>query len=452
VPTASNTAQLRLTEFSVPDKVVPIDISIAPGAIVEISVDDWIYVTGPNYYQVDLLLDFNDAVASNNLGNQGFLVLEQQSIDLSLQNVWIPQLGCFEDSLLVSTIFNNSSCDTLPVGATLSMEFRDENNNLIATLQRTLSEELGPNTSYSIDHMIPVGPKEIKTTLIYTADANPNNNETTTPVRSRKVITGNYLNDFSTNPSNDEYLSIQSFAFDNTLFYQGSQMLATTGIYEDTTQFQKCPDPLDVINNEYSQGFNMYVRTCLDFSNSVAPKLDFDLVQFRNNQVAQPSPYTSMALIKWKGTSAGQELVYGQPEGEKVHKTYAIPPNFKGELNLSLYTEIGSPFVFSNNDLVLDDWQLVDNLQFSGISTVPEISEYSGIELMPNPAQHSVRVQSEEPMTQIRIVDMRGRIVRAMSGNTNIIEIHDLPNGVYLLRVQLDDNREVAEKLVVLRQ
>jgi hypothetical protein len=67
---------------------------------------------------------------------------------------------------------------------------------------------------------------------------------------------------------------------------------------------------------------------------------------------------------------------------------------------------------------------------------VPVIAEGT-LNLYPNPARDILNVVSDEPITQIQMIDMLGQIVYSQSGhgNRHQVNVTGLKQGIYFVRV-----------------
>lgn len=61
------------------------------------------------------------------------------------------------------------------------------------------------------------------------------------------------------------------------------------------------------------------------------------------------------------------------------------------------------------------------------------------VSIYPNPASSSVTIISQSTVTKAEVVDLYGRTVKIMSPNNNTVNIEDLPQGTYILKVSTVD-------------
>jgi hypothetical protein len=67
------------------------------------------------------------------------------------------------------------------------------------------------------------------------------------------------------------------------------------------------------------------------------------------------------------------------------------------------------------------------------------------IEIYPNPVKDKIYTTQE--IDKAQIFTLGGNVVTEVS-NTNEIDVNDLPNGIYLLHVSID-NQEIVKKIIV---
>ncbi|MBK6993759.1 MAG: M4 family metallopeptidase [Lewinellaceae bacterium] len=444
-------ATVTLTNFSLPDYIVDLTSPIGPGEVFDIQVDNWLLATSLGFNFVSATLNLIDENQDNNFNNNYYNVTEFASDDLSLYaNISVP--SCFATEQNISFYVENSSCETLPAGTQWNFTATDDNANLVWTSPPyILAEDLISGGTVFINYEVPAINSGLNFALVYPNDPEPFNNEYYAGSGQTLLpITGNYLNNFETNDGEDGYLALEG-AVDPTIFYQNSQFFASTGYAQNPEEFQHCSDILKVFNAEYADGINATINACVDFSFSPAPVLEFDLAQFRNAfAVISNYDYSSMIQAKWKGTETGNQIIFGQPEGQVIHHNIALPPFFKGELGFKLYTELGlwgvDPMVLDENDFVL-----LDNLKLSApLTATDDLETDATILVSPNPARETATIQAAEGIKTILLQNLNGQTLQSLHLNTTSYEIDlkGLKNGFYLLNIQLENGAWGVKKLV----
>jgi len=73
--------------------------------------------------------------------------------------------------------------------------------------------------------------------------------------------------------------------------------------------------------------------------------------------------------------------------------------------------------------------------------------EASSVVVYPNPSSGIVNIQSEKPIRQLQLISVEGKIVRKYN-SSNQINIQDLPKGIYVLKIQLENGETQVQKLI----
>jgi hypothetical protein len=81
------------------------------------------------------------------------------------------------------------------------------------------------------------------------------------------------------------------------------------------------------------------------------------------------------------------------------------------------------------------------------IDAIP-LSSVAKIEVYPNPVHDLLTIKSEQQITTIRIINATGRIITfdRLSGNT--LDVSSLPNGMYILQLELKDSVMIEKRFV----
>jgi predicted esterase len=105
-------------------------------------------------------------------------------------------------------------------------------------------------------------------------------------------------------------------------------------------------------------------------------------------------------------------------------------------IDLSPYAESTSAFVKFSYVSALGGLIFLDNIAFSD-----EVSNIKGIEnqsisVYPNPVKNTLYVQSSSEVEQITIYDISGRLLKQSTNPSQEINVSDLANGVYIVKVK----------------
>ena len=84
----------------------------------------------------------------------------------------------------------------------------------------------------------------------------------------------------------------------------------------------------------------------------------------------------------------------------------------------------------------------------SGTSIFPDTNEIPEIMLTPNPAIESFKIEYDGEISKVNIYTIDGKTLnRSLNGN-DMINVSDLPGGIYLVRVYTSEGRILQQKLV----
>jgi Zn-dependent metalloprotease len=452
VPTSNNKARVIASASGYPNRTVNINENIAPGQVLEVVINNWILVTGPDFQTVDFELDYTDANGSDHFTNGYFFAYEFPANDLSISAVYADETGCFATQLASYAIIENESCEVIPENTVLEFKIRNGQGNLLNTVFESIPFDLEGGGFYAFELDLPGGTGNLEIELISTLDPNASNNTYLTDFSSKGTIITDYLNNFSDPVGDDPYLAT-NFTLDSKLNFQGTDWFAMTG-FNDSIGSYLCPDPEIIF---LGAGFSTPLWACVDFSQSTSPALEFDLEQFRNNQVPSTYNYSSMTKVTWTAAGSSQgtsHIISGQPEAVKKHYVYALPNNFKGEVRFDFQTTVGNPFNLTTANLSQHDFQLLDNLKISrALSTIPEVStSEAGLTISPNPATNQVQLTAQTEMKQVSLFDLQGRLIteQTVDNQSTIIPLRDVTPGVYMVRVAYVGGAVAFGKVVVM--
>ena len=432
---------VTIDQFGLPTIEIPIMDTILAGEVLMLVQDDWLIADGETFMSIRVELELVDENDLNNLDYYSYGFYEFQSSDLRLTTS-LSDIECFESEFRTIFSIRNNSCDTLPSGTTTTLTVENEAADILWSEDYTLTDSLAP---FSTDRVVrfldlPVDPLESLTFRVaYADDPNPNNNIETEAAPFLKTINIDYLNEFTDTLSLDNTLYYETRSDDPLVTYQGESYYGSTGFLDNPDRFDDCPKIEDFFTgNRLSSTISGIIRMCVDFESFENAYLMFDLMQFQNDADTSGSLHSSMFQAAWTGSDEGNEIIFGQPEGQLEHHEMALPAFFKGELKFKFYTEIGEydliPSTFPTNDVVL-----LDNLQLlTEFTGTTEMENGHNIIVSPNPAFERLSIRSEDLLDVVEIRDITGQLLKTETVRSNAFDLNisDLSNGVYLMRLQ----------------
>jgi Zn-dependent metalloprotease len=452
-PSMGATVSLVDYDEVLPDYTIELNAPIAPGESMAIMVEDWFIPNDGGIYFLNIELNFLDENSSNNYSWNGYEIVEHQANDLTL-SIYNETPDCF--TKIVKTYFSiiSESCETVPAGTAVNLKALSASGVLLWSVPYSLQFDLpgfGVET-YEADvdlSLLPMG-ESVFFEVESSNDPNQENDEWELTYFFIQALEGDYLNPFN-EVTDDAYMEVNNFFNEPIVSYQSESFFASTGLYNDPEALVHCPDYEANFEPEFYGGINASLRACLDFSASQLPLLEFDLVLLRNDSaVAEDFLHSSMLQAKWTGTEDGGDIIFDQTEGEVVHHSYQLPLNFKGELKLKLYTEIGTWQIDPVN-FETDDFVLLDNLRLSAIATDAKEELANGlVRVFPNPTQAMVWLQSKQAFQQVLLLNLNGQPVRQIVGQATELglDVAGLAPGFYTMKLLMADGKWVSEKLV----
>lgn len=86
-------------------------------------------------------------------------------------------------------------------------------------------------------------------------------------------------------------------------------------------------------------------------------------------------------------------------------------------------------------------------LAHNSLMSVVDLSSQNLVSVYPNPTSGLVNLQSDEKIQSIQLISIEGKLVRKYASSSQL-NIQDLPNGVYLLKIQLENGKFEIKKIV----
>ena len=142
------------------------------------------------------------------------------------------------------------------------------------------------------------------------------------------------------------------------------------------------------------------------------------------------------------------------PDIDNGDTTFAITDSVFGEINEGTRTAIYGADI-DNDDKF--EW-VVGNIR-GGIAiyeseifvTRPEARSFTGLKVYPNPSRDLVTVQAEQAISGLELFDLQGRLLQSKNkdlGRNAKLNIAELPQGIYLLKVKGVFGVETVQKLI----
>ncbi len=417
--------------------IIPLSSTLAPGESITFSFDTLISIDQKHLdtsYGFRLEID-GDEDEKNNSKYGRYVNYEFDNNALMVTFARVEFYDCLTENHKVTAFLKNQGCDTFPMNQTFQLVLEDSSHTVYWSETLSLDQALSPNRFRSIQRDISFIPEEGKS--YFMALVVPNSpfsveNKAALDIWVPQEITIDYTDDFSTALSLEKNAQIYS-RLDPPIFpFNNENYLVTSG---QTTflQTKSCFNPEENVEGNLSYPISGAFTFCVDFSATDYPLIEFDLIQFRNDNLAEPFEASSMMRVAWEGSEEGKQIIYGQPEGQLVPHKISLPPNFSGQLEIRFSNHTGRPM--SVPDFLEYDVNLMDNLRFSNDPTVhqQELTEQP-IQLFPNPVLDLLYIENGKNLRDLKILNTQGQVLYAESSfRGNSIDLSDLPNGYYWL-------------------
>lgn len=72
--------------------------------------------------------------------------------------------------------------------------------------------------------------------------------------------------------------------------------------------------------------------------------------------------------------------------------------------------------------------------------SVADVQANDGLKIFPNPTTGTLHLHTEQPVASVRVVDYTGKVVLEAGPHTAELSLESLASGIYLIRVQTDEN------------
>ncbi|MDR4988864.1 MAG: T9SS type A sorting domain-containing protein [Bacteroidales bacterium] len=140
-----------------------------------------------------------------------------------------------------------------------------------------------------------------------------------------------------------------------------------------------------------------------------------------------------MAVVEDDNGEPGEEwhytLTLELPAGDYMYKYFIVaddPSWANGEWD-------GDP----NREISVDEDKVVDDVwgEYGDDTSVPEVIEEHMLAIYPNPAASLLNIQSNLDVIDVTVYDITGRSLIRMN-NTNVVDVSNLPNGMYIIQVR----------------
>ena len=231
--------------------------------------------------------------------------------------------------------------------------------------------------------------------------------------------------------------------------YLGSAMLAaTSSLTTDSDFYNLCDDLNFVLADRFAGQSVTTATTCLDLTGLQAPRLSFDLIQFRTIEGADLPEYEDLTVftaVDYMDADGEvvREFIFGLPEGELTAQQIDLPQDYVGTLSIHLFSKLGDWSVFPP---VERDCQLIDNIRIESLVSTEEVKAVT-FTITPNPAVDRVIITGIDA-DSYEVYDVQGRSQIAGHLDPSGIDVSMMTAGVYFIRVRTETGSVYTERFV----
>ncbi len=453
IPSNDNPAIIEIREF---DLSYSIEDTIVSGESKTYIFDNSYFVekTERNFIRIELLT--NDNNNSNHV--EYFFVQNNYHIsnDFNIDVAQESAKDCSDELYHLSVYIENESCNTLPEGLSFQLSVYDETGTVYLSENYQLLYDLASNDGYDIDEWIdfPFNELEIGQQLFvkldYNNEVDEENNIKAFEFDWSEPIDEPSFYDFTV--YDDLHFNSDNFFYDyRTIEYLNQSYLFNTGFNPSAqnNSIQFCDSPEGILESTF---FKNTMDFCVTLGESVAPKLSFDLMQFRTDEALEfPELAPLTSIFKLHYTFNGEtfeDYIYNQDEGVLYSYEYDLPVGFNDKVIMEFFNYTGSPYDedFYNYDVIL-----LDNLSISAepVST-NQLSQANTTNIFPNPSDGSYQIKTTHIVEKVSIITIQNRILLQKEINSNAfqLELDEIPDGYYFVLMEFSDGSISTERVV----
>jgi hypothetical protein len=113
-------------------------------------------------------------------------------------------------------------------------------------------------------------------------------------------------------------------------------------------------------------------------------------------------------------------------------------------------------FSASNGNPVAGSYLYIDDLSFSGNTSMSEISNFSSYNVYPNPVKEKLNLEcnlKQNTLVQVEVMDIQGKLIKAQDfamnkGENQVsVDLSDVQKGIYFVEIKCND--QVLVKKVI---
>lgn len=434
---------------------IPLTQNIEPGTAQIISIDTLLFAEED--FNIYITIQLPGSIDENFQNNTTSMLIRNrihQSNELSITGT-IGNYDCTKKTYNSSLYLQNNSCTTMTAGSSVLLSIKDEAGNVYWTENYILENDINATWGQSIYPEITIdwAPLNYILSATFTNDPVLSNNETEVDFWKPHFLSIEYFNDFESLSAYGDSLQIGTYLNPAITTFNGNQYFSASGRFQ-TPFLTFCPEAEDNLNGDFGN-FNSITAEligCVDFSGYLSPTVDFDLIQFTNPNLEEPSPLSTILEFSYEDIAgAKKEIIYGQEEGQTVNYSMSLPDEFEGAVRFKFSNQSGVSI--DQSDFFEYDVNLLDNLHFSALPVATKTPSTPKLAIFPNPVSDQLYIQDANQITSYQIVNTQGLVLATdYTYDGQAIDLSNLPNGYYWLTTVDQSSKQVITPFVKLNQ
>lgn len=294
----------------------------------------------------------------------------------------------------------------------------------------------------------------IELTLNLPTDLVADNNTTEGTKFAVSPITNGYHQtfdqfDYDTDPN--LVVDPDNFAITELVEFEGEMMIGFSGEDPNPFRVEKCVDDEIFFREQFQLS---EIEFCVDAVGMMEPKLSFDMIQFRADQIVDtslPPEYGAMLKVYLNNTSF--PVIYGQPEGESVNHSYDLPLDYSDQIRIEVITLTGNKGAAIADNYSLYDFILLDNLMLTdGVVSTENLPEGS-YKVFPNPGSDVFSFTSEraDKTFDVHIFDNLGRTIAILNDQNGkaVWQAQNSATGIHFYTITEKDGGTISGKFII---
>lgn len=444
--------------YDYPHKEYDFDVAITDtllvGESIQFVIKDSLFIDQSNQYSTIYKLNVDQDQNSDN-DRSRFIVINSihAGPEVSL-TAYTQSYDCFNKSYKFMAFVWNQSCTPLAAGTEMTFHLYDSSSNVVWSEAVVLTDELRPGYYHTFRQEAVVDWKqEIYTLEIdLSGDQDLSNNQRVIYLQEPKLIEEEYLNNFE-DSSYTEKMHFRTVLSEDRINYNGDQLFATSTFLNQGPFFNYdlCPELEDNFESDLYTGLiSGRIDGCLDLSSMSYPLVEFDLIQFRDDLHPRPSEHSAMLQFAWEGSDSGQQIIYGQTEGERVHYSFNLPASFIGNYSFKFLNRSGNNSSPQVSDFLNYDVNLIDNIHFHGSAVSTKNLSTSSLQIYPNPVSQELHLRDAMNIAAFRIINAQGHVLMEKAYKGQAIDLSTLAGGYYWLSVSTLEGTKLIKPFIKL--